>query len=113
MSRGTREIARLISAMGGSELSAYGLCHLGDYEATVFSKFSHNRAFGEAFVAGRPYTELAEGYATVRALVLLGQTYGVDLPICRAVYHILYDGADPRTELESLFGRAIKTEFYL
>ena len=41
MSRGTREIARLISAMGGSELSAYGLCHLGDYEATVFSKFSH------------------------------------------------------------------------
>ena len=113
MSRGTREIARLISAMGGSELSAYGLCHLGDYEATVFSKYSHNRAFGEAFVTGQPYTALAEGYATVKALVLLGQTYGVDLPICRAVYHILYDGADPRTELEALFGRALKTEFYL
>ena len=30
MSRGTREIARLIKAMGGNELSAYGLCHLGD-----------------------------------------------------------------------------------
>ncbi len=30
MSRGTREIARLIAAMGGNELSAYGLCHLGD-----------------------------------------------------------------------------------
>ncbi|MBQ3507752.1 MAG: glycerol-3-phosphate dehydrogenase [Clostridia bacterium] len=113
MSRGTREIARLISAMGGSELSAYGLCHLGDYEATVFSKFSHNRAFGEAYVTGKPYTELAEGYATVRALVLLGQIYGVDLPICRAVYHILYDEADPRTELEGLFGRTLKTEFYL
>ena len=28
MSRGTREVARLIKAMGGSELSAYGLCHL-------------------------------------------------------------------------------------
>ena len=52
MSRGTREIARLIKAMGGNELSAYGLCHLGDYEATVFSKYSHNRAFGEAFVKG-------------------------------------------------------------
>lgn len=113
MSRGTREIARLISAMGGSELSAYGLCHLGDYEATVFSKFSHNRAFGEAFVTGKPFAELAEGYATVRALVLLGQTYGVDLPICRAVYHILYDGADPRVELGALFDRTIKTEFYL
>ena len=31
MSRGTREIARLIKALGGNELSAYGLCHLGDY----------------------------------------------------------------------------------
>ncbi len=112
MSRGTREIARLISALGGSELSAYGLCHLGDYEATVFSKFSHNRAFGEAFVTGQPYRELAEGYATVRALILLGGQYGVDLPICRAVYHILYSGADPLGELDILFGRTIKTEFY-
>ena len=113
MSRGTREIARLISAMGGSELSAYGLCHLGDYEATVFSRYSHNRAFGEAFVTGTPYQELAEGYATVKALVLLGRVYGVELPICRAVYRVLYEGAEPRAELEELFGRSLKTEFYL
>ncbi len=112
MSRGTREIARLIAALGGNELSAYGLCHLGDYEAPVFSQFSHNRAFGEAFVTGQPYRDLAEGYATVRALVTLGARTGVDLPICRAVYHILYDGADPLSELEHLFERAIKTEFY-
>ena len=50
MSRGTREIARLIKAMGGNELSAYGLCHLGDYEATLFSQYSHNRRFGEMLV---------------------------------------------------------------
>lgn len=113
MSRGTREIARLISAMGGSELSAYGLCHLGDYEATVFSKFSHNRAFGEAYIKGEPFTELAEGYATVRALVFLGRAYGVDLPICGAVYRILYEGSDSKEELDNLFGRALKIEFYL
>lgn len=113
MSRGTREIARLISAMGGSDLSAYGLCHLGDYEATVFSRFSHNRAFGEAFVRGEPYSELAEGYATVRALVLLGQIHRVELPICLSVYRILYEGADPLTELGGLFDRSLKTEFYL
>jgi glycerol-3-phosphate dehydrogenase (NAD(P)+) len=112
MSRGTREIARLIQAMGGSELSAYGLCHLGDYEATVFSKYSHNRAFGEAFITGQPYGALAEGYETVRALVLLGERYGIDLPICRAVYRILYDHADADAQLQALFGRSIKTEFY-
>ena len=38
MARGTREISRLIKAMGGNELTAYGLTHLGDYEATLFSK---------------------------------------------------------------------------
>lgn len=35
MSRGTREVARLIAAMGGNELSAYGLCHLGDYLSLI------------------------------------------------------------------------------
>ena len=59
MSRGTREVARLIKAMGGNELSAYGLCHLGDYEATVFSEFSHNRRFGELFVQGKQSDDLS------------------------------------------------------
>ena len=61
MSRGAREIARLIKAMGGSELSAYGLCHLGDYEATVFSPHSHNRRFGEAFAKGKRFTSWPRG----------------------------------------------------
>lgn len=111
MSRGTREIARLIKALGGNELSAYGLCHLGDYEATVFSPYSHNRRFGEAFVTGEPYGELAEGYATVKALVKLGEDRWVALPICQAVYQVLYQGADPRATLDGLFSRSLKQEF--
>ena len=46
MARGTREVGRLIGALGGSERSAYGLAHLGDYAATVFSPYSHNRPLG-------------------------------------------------------------------
>ena len=112
MSRGTREVARLIKAMGGSELSAYGLCHLGDYEATVFSPYSHNRQFGEAFVRGQDYHQLAEGYYTVKALMLLGQRYGVELPICRAVHDILYEQAVPRDVLDGLLRRGLTEEFY-
>lgn len=111
MSRGTREVARLISAMGGSELSAYGLCHLGDYEATVFSRWSHNRQFGESFIRGESYTKLAEGYYTVKALLELGERYGVELPISQAVYDILYEKADPPTVLQDLFTRGLKGEF--
>ncbi|MDO5378314.1 MAG: NAD(P)H-dependent glycerol-3-phosphate dehydrogenase [Clostridia bacterium] len=111
MSRGTREIARLIAAMGGSEISAYGLCHLGDYEATVFSPHSHNRRFGEVFVRGEAYNELAEGYATVKALCELADKRGVELPICRAVYAVLYEGAPPEEALSRLFTRSLKREF--
>lgn len=112
MSRGTREISRLIKAMGGNELSAYGLCHLGDYEATVFSKYSHNRKFGECVISGEAYTSLAEGYYTVKALKLLGEKYGVDLPICNAVYTVLYENSDAQKTINSLFTRDIKSEFY-
>ncbi len=111
MSRGTREISRLIDAMGGNPFSAYGLCHLGDYEATVFSPYSHNRSFGERFVKGEEYHELAEGYYTVRALHRLAAELDVELPICEAVYAILYEGKDVRDELGMLFHRSIKNEF--
>ncbi len=110
MSRGTREVARLIKAMGGNELSAYGLCHLGDYEATVFSPYSHNRQFGESFIRNQDYHRLAEGYYTVEALMLLEQRYHVELPICRAVHAILYEHADPRAELQALLRRGLRAE---
>ena len=111
MARGTHEVARLIKAMGGNEMSAYGLCHLGDYEATVFSPHSHNRAFGECYAKGGLFGALAEGYYTARAIVDLGKKYDVDLPICTAVYRILYEGADCRQVLMELMTRSLKSEF--
>ena len=112
MSRGCREIARLIVAMGGQELSAYGLAHLGDYQTTVFSPYSHNRMFGEKKARGEAYGELAEGVPTTAAILLLGKQYGVDLPICRAVDEFLNHGADPEDAIGGLFLRSLKTEFW-
>ena len=112
MSRGTREVSRLIEALGGNGISAYGLCHLGDYEATVFSKYSHNRMFGEKFVKGEEYTLLAEGYYTAEAIHRLAEQYNVDMPICEAVYQILYNGVSYREALDELFGRKLKKELH-
>ena len=111
MARGAHEIAKLIGALGGREISAYGLCHLGDYEATEFSPHSHNRRFGEAFVRGTPFNELAEGYYTARAMVDLGRKVGVELPICEAVYAGLYEKADVKEAIDVLFRRKTKSEF--
>lgn len=111
MSRGTREVSRLIAAMGGNPFSAYGLCHLGDYEATVFSKYSQNRMFGEALVKNEQYDKLAEGYFTCKAMKALGEKYDVDLPITQVVYDVCYNKADPKKALKQLFLREVKNEF--
>ena len=111
MSRGTKEISRLIEACGGNPLSAYGLCHLGDYEATVFSQHSHNRMFGEMFAKGEQFKDLAEGYYTAKAIVRLAEDKGVDLPICTAVYKMLYEGVTIEEGMQALFNRSLKQEF--
>ncbi len=120
MARGAFEVARLIKALGGNTMSAYGLAHLGDYETTLFSPYSHNRAYGEALAKGKKFEKLAEGVMTSKAMVLLGEKLGVDLPITRAVYEICFnshgfnkDGSlDGMDIILRLFDRKIKPQFY-
>lgn len=113
MSRGSREVARLTKALGGSEFSAYGLCHLGDYETTLFSKFSHNRMWGEKYAKGEKFDKLAEGVATAGALCALAEKCGVDMPITREVYDMICHNTPPKDALARLFDREAKEEFYL
>ena len=118
MTRGAREVARLIKAMGGNELSAYGLAHLGDYEATLFSEFSHNRMYGEMLVKEQKFAKLAEGVPTAAAMKALGEKYGVDLPITSAVYELCYGEDEGSYQarcvklLTKMFARDTKAEFY-
>ena len=111
MARGTREIARLIRAAGGNELSAYGLCHLGDYEATLFSPHSHNRKFGELFVKNEYFDKLAEGVQTSDALLKLANKYNVELPITQTVWDIISHKKDYTSALTELFERTNTEEF--
>lgn len=111
MSRGTREIARLIKSLGGNELSAYGLCHLGDFETTLFSEHSHNRRFGEMFVKNQKFDKLAEGVKTSGALITLAEKTGVELPITSAINRIVNYQIEPKAALLELFSRDNKFEF--
>jgi len=111
MARGTREIARLIRSAGGNELSAYGLCHLGDYEATLFSPYSHNRQFGELFVKEEYFDKLAEGVQTSKALLKLAETLNVELPITQTVSDIISHQKDTKRAISELFERPNIEEF--
>ncbi len=112
MARAPLEVARLVSATGGDWRSVYGLSHLGDYEATLFSPHSRNRLKGECLATGRPYDEgLAEGVDTCGALLLLAARSGVEMPISDAVERVLDGKSTPREAAEGLFDRPLREEF--
>mgnify|MGYP001052387802 CR=1 FL=1 len=121
MSRGANEVGRLIEAMGGNFTSAYGLAHLGDYETTLFSEYSHNRTYGEMMARGAKFEKLAEGVMTAKAMKELGDKLGVELPLTNAVYEACFkskvfesgDGAKNCMDIIlKLFDRSTKCEFY-
>lgn len=111
MARGPQEVARLVSAAGGDWRSVYGLSHLGDYEATLFSPWSRNRAWGEAFARGGSSPGLAEGVPTCEALLELSRSLGVELPITEMVADMISGRISFEAAVESLFGRPMKEEF--
>jgi len=63
------------------------------------------------FAKGETFPDLAEGYYTVKAMMRLAKDKNVDLPICRAVYSLLYKNGDIEAELSQLFLRSLKNEF--
>lgn len=111
MARAPIEVGRLIQYKGGNPASVYGLAHLGDYEATLFSRNSHNRMFGEMFAKGERYGKLAEGVATLRAVKVLADKAGIDMPICQALYKVIFEEANIKDTIHSLFERSLKQEF--
>jgi len=113
MARAPQEVARLVAAMGGDWRSVYGLSHLGDYEATLFSPYSHNRMYGEAVASGIKDVnpQLAEGVDTAAAVMLLAGKYNVEMPITATIRRVI-DNEIPAVEaIGELFARPEKDEF--
>ena len=111
MARAPVEVGRFIKHFGGNPMTAYGLSHLGDYEATLFSKHSHNRMFGEMLAKGEKFGKLAEGYYTLKAVKNIADKENINMPICQALYKTVYEGADVKQTILSMFDRNIKQEF--
>ena len=111
MARAPVEVGRFIAYFGGNPQTAYGLAHLGDYEATLFSKHSHNRTFGEKFARGEDFGKLAEGVPTLKAVKTIADKENIDMPICQALYKAIYEKADIKSTIRSMFDRNLKQEF--
>ncbi|MDR1364663.1 MAG: glycerol-3-phosphate dehydrogenase [Oscillospiraceae bacterium] len=110
MARGLKEISILIEKMGGKKESACGLCHLGDYQATLFSKESNNRKFGESLITGEITNFIAEGVGTSYAIKNICQKHKLNMPICHEIYKIITKRSTPELSIKKLFMRNICQE---
>jgi len=120
LTRAISEMVRISIALGGNKDSIFGLSGVGDILLTCTSKKSRNFSLGIAIGEGLTIEEIitnrktiAEGYYTTKAIYNLIQTLGIDAPILKSVYDILYNKANPLHEAEVLLNRPIKeSEFY-
>ena len=111
MARSIAEVSKFIEKSGGNKFSASGLSFLGDFEATLFSKHSNNRMFGELFLKGETTNKNCEGYYTLKAVYEMAKDFGIDMPITNALYYAIYDKKPIADCIKNLFGRDLKGEF--
>jgi glycerol-3-phosphate dehydrogenase (NAD(P)+) len=109
ISNAIREIKRFVDAVHPIDRDIMESAYLGDLLVTAYSQFSRNRTFGN--MIGKGYTVksaqlemnmIAEGYFAVKCIYYVNKKYKVDMPICRAVYKILYEKKSPNAEMAFL-----------
>ena len=111
VSAAMRELGKLTTLFNVASTNVTENCYLGDLMVTCWSRHSRNRRLGEAIAKGQRLEEIfaemgmvAEGYYSSKNYHELGMMAGrVDeMPIAEAVYRILYEEADPKTEIDNL-----------
>ncbi len=118
ITRGMAEITRLGLAMGCDARTFSGLAGIGDLIVTATSPHSRNGKAGRLIGGGMSTEEaltqvgmVVEGVNALPAAMALSEKYGVELPITRAVYAVVEEGADPRACVTGLMTRTKKSEF--
>jgi len=118
LTRGLSEMTRLGIRLGGRAETLGGLSGVGDLILTCTGDLSRNRKVGLLLAQQhalpfilRELGHVAEGVYSVRAVHQLVQQLGVDMPICEAVYRILYEQVEAASAVEDLLNRVPDTEF--
>lgn len=109
ISNAIQEIKRFVDVVHPMERDINSSAYLGDLLVTAYSQFSRNRTFGG--MIGKGYSVksaqlemnmIAEGYYAVKCIYEINKSYNVDMPICEAVYQILYNNSTPKQVIAEL-----------
>jgi len=117
MTRAMAELTRLGEQMGGTRRTFGGLAGMGDLIVTCTSMHSRNNRAGLLIGQGKTIEEtmeavggVVEGYYAAESIYQMAQHEGVEMPICRCAYEVLYQGKKARDVVGELMGRAKKDE---
>lgn len=117
LTRALAEMVRVGVALGARTETFYGLSGFGDLVATCYGGWSRNRDFGhrigQGMVVSDPGTQrrsVVEGYKTTESFSGLCAGRGIEAPILREMYAILFEGKRPAAALTALMARDLKRE---
>ena len=117
MTRGLAEITRLGTAMGAKPLTFMGLTGVGDLIVTCTSVHSRNWRCGNQLGQGKKLNDIIknmgmviEGVNTCKAAYELSHKLNLCLPICNAMYDVLYNDANIPSKIHELMTRPGKSE---
>jgi glycerol-3-phosphate dehydrogenase (NAD(P)+) len=118
LTRGLAEMTRLGLQMGGRAETLGGLSGVGDLILTCTGDLSRNRQVGMLLAQHKSLSNIlnelghvAEGVYTAREVHSIAQQHSVDMPICEAVYRVLYENLAADKAVEALLNRQPGNEF--
>lgn len=98
ITRGLKEIGRLMRAKGSTGESLGGLSGVGDLSMTASSRESRNYSVGYRLGKGETYEQIkptmkavAEGVPTAKSLYMMCEKLGLQMPLCGCVYKLIYE----------------------
>ena len=110
--RGVAEMIRLGTAMGGQSGTFVGMSGIGDLILTATGELSRNYSLGQKLGRGLPLEKclptsraVAEGVRNAVSINSLAERHQIEMPLCRAVYGIIYEGISCVRALQSLLER--------
>ncbi|MEA2103999.1 MAG: NAD(P)H-dependent glycerol-3-phosphate dehydrogenase [Candidatus Cloacimonadota bacterium] len=117
IARGLREITRLGIKFGANPHTFSGISGIGDLIVTCGSEHSRNRHVGVLLAKGKSLQKIidgmemvAEGVKTTKSVYYLSEKFGIDMPITRQIYRVLFEGLSPQQALRNLMTREGKSE---
>ena len=117
MTRAMAELTRLGEQLGGTRRTFGGLAGMGDLIVTCTSMHSRNNRAGILIGQGKSVQEameevgaVVEGYYAAESIHQLSEREHVEMPICKCVYEVLYQGKNIQDVVPQLMSRAKKDE---